>query len=174
LATDRSTLEVSCFIFAAAAKLRSRASTRAAVAGFELPTLIAPLLAPVELVTALLLLLKPQVGGSIAAFLLVAFTAVVVRALRRGVAVRCGCFGGTDQRPVGPDTVARNVMLLAFVLIPTLGGGPLRRPTLPALLTLGALGAIALMLVALVRVRSELGTLFGQSLSVTPKHGDSR
>jgi hypothetical protein len=164
LSSPAALVAAAIFGFAAAAKLRSRASTRAAVMGFGLPTLIAPLLAPVELVTAVLLLVKPQVGGAVAALLLFAFTVVVGRALRRGVAVRCGCFGGTDQRPVGLDTVARNVLLFALVLIPAIGGKSLHKPTLPAILSLGTMAAVSFLIVALVRVRSELGTLFGQSV----------
>jgi hypothetical protein len=159
------------FLYAAVAKLRSPSSTRAAVAGFGLPAPIATLLAPLELVTALLLLAAPRVGGALAATLLVSFTAVVLAALRRGAAVRCGCFGGTDQRPVGPDTVARNGFLIALVVICLLGSSRLRAPSLPAVLTLGAYGAVALMSVALVRVRSEIGTLFGQSIPA--RGGDS-
>jgi hypothetical protein len=164
LTSPAALIAAAIFVLAAAAKMRSRASTRAAVTGFGLPTLIAPLLAPVELIAALLLLAKPRVGGAIAALLLAAFTFVVTGALRRGVAVRCGCFGGTDQRPVGPDTVARNLLLLALVLIPTFSGASLAKPTLPAFLTLGLFCTLGLLVVALVRIRSDLGTLFGQSV----------
>jgi hypothetical protein len=169
LSSPAALVAAAIFVFAAAAKLSSRATTRAAVSGFGLPTFVAPALAPIELVTASLLLWKPRVGGVFAALLLLAFTGVVVQALRRGVAVRCGCFGGTDKRPAGSDTVVRNGLLLVLVLIPTLGVTSLRRPTLPACLTLGSLCVTALMVVALVRVRNDLGTLFGQAL---PAHGD--
>jgi hypothetical protein len=170
LSSPAALVAAAIFVFAAVAKLRSPASTRSAVAGFGLPTLIAPLLAPIEFVTAGLLLVAPKFGGAIAALLLTAFTVVVIRALQRGVAVRCGCFGGTDQRPVGPDTVARNSFLLLLTVASFLGAPSLHAPTLPAALTIGAGSAAALLVVALVRVRSELGTLFGQSLANPRSH----
>jgi hypothetical protein len=170
LSSPAALVAAAIFVFAAVAKLRSPASTRSAVGGFGLPTLIAPILAPVEFVTALLLMVVPKIGGAVAAILLTAFTVVVIRALRKGLAVRCGCFGGTDQRPVGPDTVARNLFLLLLAVASFLGAPSLQGPTLPAILTVGAGGAAALLVIALVRVRSELGTLFGQSLSTPGSH----
>jgi hypothetical protein len=66
--------------------------------------------------------------------------------------------------------VTRNGFLLALVALCVSGTSTLQAPTLPAILTLGAFSAIALLCVALVRVRTELGTLFGQSLPAHRGH----
>lgn len=57
-----------------------------------------------------------------AAALVAAFTAAVARRLASGDPVPCGCFGETSPEPVGPDTVARNLVLLALALAAALGG----------------------------------------------------
>ncbi len=44
----------------------------------------------------------------------VAFTAVVVRALVRGSAVLCRCFGSLSRRPVSTLTAARNLFFVAL------------------------------------------------------------
>jgi hypothetical protein len=51
------------------------------------------------------------IGFSMAAGLLVAFSAALVVALRRNVVTTCNCFGRTEQR-VTPYDVARNVLLI--------------------------------------------------------------
>ncbi|MFB4317495.1 MauE/DoxX family redox-associated membrane protein [Actinomadura sp. 21ATH] len=68
-----------------------------------------------EFVTALLLL-DPRLGvhGPAAAVLaLTAFTAVVVRSVRRGDRTACSCFGRTRE-PMGRAHVYRNSILLAM------------------------------------------------------------
>jgi uncharacterized membrane protein YphA (DoxX/SURF4 family) len=48
--------------------------------------------------------------------LLAAFTAFLARALGRGVAAPCACFGTLTTRPVTWWSVARNVALMALLL----------------------------------------------------------
>ncbi len=106
-----------------AAKLLDRAGTREAVAGFGVPTgLVAPVaavLAPAELVTALLLVLPPtrSAGLVLAALLLLAFTVVVVLALRAGRRPECHCFGRIGGADVSGRTVVRNLVLLAVAAV---------------------------------------------------------
>ena len=165
LASPAALFAAAIFLIAASAKLQSRSSTRSAVEGFGLPTVVAFLLAPVELITAFALLLRPRVGASIAIVLLTMFTTVVVRTLRRGISVRCGCFGGSDQRPVGVETIIRNVFLLALVLIPLSTPGTIMRPTLPATLVIGTGTVSAMLVIAIVQLSRDVGTVFGQRLS---------
>lgn len=77
----------------------------------------ARLLAPVELLLAVGLLIAPaplfSVGAVLAAMLMLLFTLVVVRAVRRGDRVECNCFGSVGAEAVGRSTVVRNVVLLA-------------------------------------------------------------
>jgi hypothetical protein len=73
----------------------------------------------VELTVAVLLLVWwSAVPGVIAAVLLLAFTAVVVRAELRHLP--CPCFGAApDARPAGPAAVVRNAALLACAVLAT-------------------------------------------------------
>jgi uncharacterized membrane protein YphA (DoxX/SURF4 family) len=56
--------------------------------------------------------LVPFVAAAVG-MLLVAFTAVLSRALVRGRSVRCGCFGFAGSRPIGWGSISRNVLLVA-------------------------------------------------------------
>lgn len=134
------------------------------MAAFGLPTVVSALLAPVEIATGLMLLVTPRIGAALAAGLLVLFSVVVIRSLRRGTAVRCGCFGGTDQRPVGIDTVIRNLFLFVLSLVAGTTSGTLSRPTLPAMVAVGSGAIAAMLIVALVRLGDDVGSVFGQRL----------
>lgn len=153
------------FVAAAVAKLQAPSSTKSSVAAFGLPNWVGPILAPVELLVAIALVLRPQVGGVLAILLLMIFSWLIVRTIRRGEAVRCGCFGGTDQRPVGTDTLVRNLFLLAAAgVAATATPGPATTPSLAAMLTVTGAATSAMLVVALVRTRKDVGTLFGQQL----------
>ncbi|MEO7836293.1 MAG: MauE/DoxX family redox-associated membrane protein [Acidimicrobiales bacterium] len=52
-----------------------------------------------------------------AATLLAGFTVAVAQRVRRGDAVPCGCFGETSPRPVGRDTVLRNLLLVILAIM---------------------------------------------------------
>ncbi len=49
--------------------------------------------------------------------LLVAFTVLLVRALRAGSTAPCACFGSLRTRPVTWWSVARNVALIVLALV---------------------------------------------------------
>lgn len=164
LASPAALLAAAIFLVAASAKLRSRSSTRAAVAAFGLPTVVSVVLAPVEIATGLAILVTPRIGAVLAAGLLVLFSIVVIRSLRRGVAVRCGCFGGTDQRRVGIDTMIRNLFLLVLTIVAGTASGTLSKPTLPAMVAVGSGAIAATLIVALVRLGDDVGSVFGQRL----------
>lgn len=117
------------FAVAALAKLTDRQGTRQAVGAFGVPQPLVPyvstLLAPVELVTAILILpsATAAVGAALALALLAAFTAAIVGSMMRGQAPDCHCFGQLHSSPAGAKTLARNLALAAasgFVLV----GGP--------------------------------------------------
>ncbi|MEQ4302954.1 MauE/DoxX family redox-associated membrane protein [Plantactinospora sp. B6F1] len=69
---------------------------------------------------ALLVGVRPVVTFSAAAALLLAFTAVLVRAMRRPAAASCGCLGAGTE-PVSWRHVVRNVALLAVTAVGTAG-----------------------------------------------------
>ena len=108
-------------VAAGALKLSSREWSSQA-AGFGTPRWLVPVVPWVEIVLGALLV--PGVGGRItaiaAAALLAAFTVVVaVRVAQRSTAP-CACFGSLSARPVGPATLARNVVLLALAVVAAL------------------------------------------------------
>lgn len=110
-------------VWSAVAKLRDTDGTAAAFAdlGLRAPGRLAVIVPLAELGTAVLLVARPPVGGALALFLLVAFTAVIGDVLRRGVRVRCACFGGVRQAVIGPRDLVRNAALIAVAVFVTLG-----------------------------------------------------
>lgn len=109
------------FAVASAAKLRNRDDTAATFRSLELrqPERLAFVVPVAEVVAAVELMVMPVVGAAIALLLLAAFTVVLVRIVRRGVPVRCACFGAvtTQTGPVGWGSVVRNVVLLTLAFV---------------------------------------------------------
>lgn len=113
---------VLCVLFAVAAikKLRDRSEVAAGLAAFGTPRrLAAPaaaLLIGAELAVVVALLFdRTAYAGAIAASgLLALFTLVVAISVVRGNRPSCNCFGADDQRPIGWDTVVRNLALLGL------------------------------------------------------------
>lgn len=132
------------FAWAALAKALRRAPTAAAFAelGVPAPGVLAVLVPAGEAVVAALLVLRPDVGAALALAALAAFTLVVVRALSRGAAGGCGCFGSRRAEPVSPADVVRNGFLAAFAAVAT-GTNHLVRPGVPAVLAMVAVVAAA-------------------------------
>lgn len=90
----------------------------ATAAAFGAPARLVPVLPWGEVVLGALLVAGVGLPWTalLAAGLLSAFAVAVARRVRRGDAVPCGCFGETSPRPVGRDTVVRNVLLVVLAL----------------------------------------------------------
>lgn len=110
-------------------------------------------------------------GFALAAVLLLAFTAGLVAALRRGVNTACHCFGAGDER-LAPRHVVRNLALVAVAIAgtaaalntPHMGVEPSAR----LLLTVGVAAVLALITVTL----DDLANLFAVTdtrVDATPK-----
>lgn len=106
---------------AAIAKLGSRRQTEEDFASLGLVAAgrLAVIVPVVELAVAALLVTAPGWGGVVAAALLAAFTAILVRVLRRpgGLVPSCACFGGSNRSPISWRHLARNGVLLALALV---------------------------------------------------------
>lgn len=104
------------FAWAGAAKLGRPAETAAGFAdlGLARPGALARAVPLVELALAVTLLAAPAAGGAAALVLLAGFSAVLVGALRRGVAVPCACFGRAGSPPLSGFDLARNALLAAL------------------------------------------------------------
>ena len=53
----------------------------------------------------------------VALFVLVAFTALIVRRLAQGQHPPCACFGAWSAKPLGWSHVARNVVLMVIAVV---------------------------------------------------------
>lgn len=102
---------------AAAGKFADQAGTRRALADFGAPDRylrgLGFLLPLAELATSVALLVQPSArwGALSAALLLALFIGGIARAMARGEAPDCHCFGQISSSPAGPRTLARNVLL---------------------------------------------------------------
>lgn len=109
------------FLASGAGKLRSPGSVRSAVSALGLPAALGsgPLArafpwCEIALGAALLLLWTPlgAVPALVSALLCAAFAVLVGRAVARGTAESCSCFGEDGGAPMSWHTVARNVCLV--------------------------------------------------------------
>ncbi len=119
------------FIVAGAGKLLDRPGSRAALVDFDVPDHLAGalvlLLPAAELATAVGLLFASTAkwAGVAALALLCAFVGGLTRALRRGDAPDCHCFGQVHSTPASWLTVARNVGLaIPAIYLAADGPGP--------------------------------------------------
>jgi thiol-disulfide isomerase/thioredoxin/uncharacterized membrane protein YphA (DoxX/SURF4 family) len=122
---------VAVFATAGLAKLADLEGSRGAVAGFGVPERLATPLGTLlpfaeATVAALLLFGGTARAGAIGALaLLVAFSAGIARAMARGEAPDCHCFGQLHSEPAGPRTLARNLSLAGLAAIAAFAGsGP--------------------------------------------------
>jgi uncharacterized membrane protein YphA (DoxX/SURF4 family)/peroxiredoxin len=105
------------FAVAAVSKFADQAGTRQALADFGMPSrsvrTLGVLLPLAELAVAIALLFRPTARwGSVAALLLLGlFAAAIARAMARGDAPDCHCFGQISSSPVGRRTLIRNGLI---------------------------------------------------------------
>jgi hypothetical protein len=83
------------------------------------PAALVPVVPWFEIILGALLVahIAPVVTGIIAFVLLTVFTFLIVRQLRLGHRPVCACFGAWSSRPLGPEHVVRNVILMALALL---------------------------------------------------------
>ncbi|MHB8467203.1 MAG: MauE/DoxX family redox-associated membrane protein [Acidimicrobiales bacterium] len=128
-------------VFAWAALAKAVATERVAAAfgalGLPTPRVLAVLVPLVELVTAAVLCVRPDLGGFLALGVLLVFTAVVVRSLAVRSPAGCGCFGSRRVEPASPADVVRNGLLGALAVVAT-GARHLSAPSLASALAMGA------------------------------------
>lgn len=108
------------------AKLRDRRATRDAFDALRVPAVVpadlaAPALPWIELALAVLLLVAPATGlvlvAALVLLLMLAYTALIGRALGFDEPVTCSCFGSIGRHDVDRTTLARNVLLTALAAV---------------------------------------------------------
>ncbi|MBL0749143.1 MauE/DoxX family redox-associated membrane protein [Nocardioides baculatus] len=139
-----------------AAKLRDARATQDAFVALRVPSVVpvgpsAAALPWAEIVLAVLLLVSPAavawLPAALVLLLMLAYTALIARALRFDESVSCSCFGSIGSHEVGPRTLGRNILLsviAAIVLWYALQGGS----AVDAFGELGAAGWWALLATA--------------------------
>jgi len=139
------------FIWAAAAKLAHPPETKAGFTslGLARPEVMAWLVPAVEILTAVLLVGAPRVGGFVALALLAAFSLVIARAIMRGVTTGCTCFGSVSSKPVSPTDLGRNCILAALALV----AGSTPAPALPPWWAIAAVAVAAVLWFTALRPR---------------------
>jgi thiol-disulfide isomerase/thioredoxin len=118
------------FAVAALAKVSKRAESVATLQEFGVSTRYGGLLAhglpAAELSIAILLLpaTTARIGASLATVLLVIFSAAIAVNLHNGRRPKCNCFGQVNAKPIGPQTLLRNSLLISSAaLVALLGPG---------------------------------------------------
>lgn len=160
-------------VAAAALKLVRPAAAAGHMAdlGLPHPGLLARVVPAAELAAAVALVAAPGWGAAAALALLAAFTVVLVRTVRSGRLVACGCLGALDRgRPVSWRTVARNLALMALAAaaaaVPALRWPAIEPGTVAvAALVAGPAVVVALVGAQLAALHQRLGRLWSVQLA---------
>jgi uncharacterized membrane protein YphA (DoxX/SURF4 family) len=109
------------FAVAAIGKLKDLDGTREGVTALASPSLafLTPALPSAELVIALGLLIPATSGiaATAAIILLLIFSALMIRAMRRGQAPVCHCFGIRSGQTINATMIARNSAFIALAFV---------------------------------------------------------
>ena len=155
------------FAWAAVAKVRQRTATVTSFRGLGLPApaLLATIVPAAELALAVGLVVAPAPSAFVALALVLAFSVVIGRAVAGGVAVGCACFGGSDDRPVSVLELVRNGALGALAVVASgAGAGSALWPSLPALVIVSVLVALARVGLAAAELRQDGGHVLSTPL----------
>lgn len=150
-----------CFAWAGAAKAVAGGVTTAqfATLGLPKPALLARFVPVAELGLAAGLLLAPRPAAVAAIALLVAFSAVLARAMRAGLRAGCGCFGATKAEPVSTVDLARNGALM-LCAVAAMGTAQVVVPGLAATIAASTAALVAFLILALLRLRRDVGSVW--------------
>lgn len=159
------------FLLAAGTKLigPTRTTREFAALGLPLPAVLARLVPVAEVAIAVALLTRPIVGAVAATSALLAFTAVLTAVLRSGRTVSCGCLGAVSDQPVSGITIARNLALVATVLLaaaaPDPAGFRIALPSLAVVLAAGSAALLAALGTQVAVLHDQLGRIWSVELA---------
>lgn len=152
--------------------LRSLQRMKVVPRPLEKPSAIAVVITEVAIVLLMAFPAKAAgiVGFTVALGLLAAFTIAIVSVVARGIDTTCRCFGKSDT-PLGPQHVARNLLLMAAAgagLAGEITGGAAE----PGLLVVAAIAG--LVFGGLVTMFDDIVSLFGGPTARPRSEGGSR
>lgn len=154
---------VAVFFLAAVSKWRSPGRIAQVTLELGAPRWSAPFLVPAELCLVATLVFAPRIGSPLAIVMLSAFTVLLVRVVRSGRTVSCGCFGAASTAPVTVTTVVRNIGLLGLASAAGFSAPLARTPAgavVPTLLLGAGIVIVSLLVGALLDVRRTTGAMF--------------
>ena len=154
------------FGWAGLAKFRTRDQTARTFRAFGLaaPDTLAVGVPVTELVLAVGLVVVPGWAALGALAVLAGFTTVLVRAMRAGVDVGCGCFGTAKREPVSFVELVRNGLLAVAAVTAAFAPRP-DLPGLDAVVLVGTAAAIGALVLALAELRRRTGTVWRMDLA---------
>jgi uncharacterized membrane protein YphA (DoxX/SURF4 family) len=160
------------FAWAGVAKLRDPQATETTFAALGLPAAatLAAAVPVAELVLAVLLLVSPRAGAVLAIGAMLAFTIVLVRAMRAGVEVGCGCFGSANREPVGAVALLRNGLMTAAAVLVALVAAR-RAPGLDDVILVTTGTAVSAVVLALADLGRRTGHVLRVDLAPGPEAG---
>ena len=119
IGTISSVIVGAVFCVAGASKIASGQRWPIDAVALGTPDVLVPIVPWFEILLGAFLVahIAPVITGIIALVLLAVFTFLIVRQLRLGHRPVCACFGAWSSRPLGPEHVVRNVILMALALL---------------------------------------------------------
>ena len=107
------------FVVAAYFKVNDRAGVVESfdVMGLAAPELLSWLVPVAEVVVAIMLVMVPWVGATLALALLAAFTLVLARLKASGRTIACRCFGAASAETISSAQLIRNGLLIAAAIV---------------------------------------------------------
>ena len=153
------------FGWAGLAKLRNRHQTERTFRAFGLaaPRALATGVPVVELVLAAGLVVVPGWAAVGALAVLAGFTTILVRAMRAGVDVGCGCFGTARREPVSFVELVRNALLGGAAVVAAFAPNP-DLPGLDATILVTTAAAVGAIVLALAELRRATGAVLRMDL----------
>jgi uncharacterized membrane protein YphA (DoxX/SURF4 family) len=153
------------FGWAGLAKFRAREQTARTFRAFGLaaPDALAVGVPVTELVLAVGLVVVPGWAALGALAVLAGFSTILVRAMRAGVDVGCGCFGTAKREPVSFVELVRNGLLG----VPAVAAAFAQRPDLPGLddvILVSTAAAVGALVIALAELRRRTGHVWDMDL----------
>jgi hypothetical protein len=107
------------FCVAGASKIASGQRWPIDAVALGTPDVLVPIVPWFEILLGAFLVahIAPVITGMMALLLIAVFTFLIVRQLRLGHRPVCACFGAWSSRPLGPEHVVRNVILMALAIL---------------------------------------------------------